>query len=212
MVMLAWVAACCAAMAVLLHDDGHHMRLRLHGSSSGASRAVPARIGVAACIAAVCAALRGGGTVVEACEEQAGCRFAVPRVTVRRLRVMLAARALPKETAEQVDRAAAELAAACAVSATLGCPAAPCLEAVGVSYRRGRLLEDLREQAFAVPRATMLLLCALPVVTVLLGELLGAKPIAFLLGSAPGAICLMMGGCWYAVGVAWMRVMMHDLG
>lgn len=41
------------------------------------------------------------------------------------------------------------------------------------SLKRQRLLDDLRANAFAMPKATMKLLMALPLLTVLLGEGMG---------------------------------------
>lgn len=66
--------------------------------------------------------------------------------------------------------------------------------------------------ACAVPKATVGLLSALPAVTVALGELLGARPLAFLLGSPRGVVCLVLGGCCYAAGLAWMRALLKGSG
>ncbi|NEG90033.1 pilus assembly protein [Bifidobacterium aerophilum] len=213
------------------------------------------RIGVAAVIAAACAAMRAGATLAEAFEHQADGDWAdgrmtsgasviagsfatmsestpdsvtsnevvadciprwsasagIGRITVTRLRGILAGRALPKERGQQIESVATELAAAVRLSESSGCPAVRCLEVVADSYRRARLLDDLRAQAFAVPQATVKLLSALPLITVMLGELLGAKPLSFLFGSTQGATCLGLGMCCYAAGVAWMRAMLRDM-
>ncbi|MCH9276604.1 pilus assembly protein [Bifidobacterium amazonense] len=169
------------------------------------------RIGIAAVIAAACATLRGGGSLVQAFAEQSDRGFAVNRLTEARLRELLAARALPKETSRQINRVAAEIAVAARISDRLGCPAASCLEAVGDTYRRSRKLEDLRAQVFAVPKATIRLLSGLPAVTILLGELMGSHPIAFLLGSPQGLMCLGLGLCCYAAGLVWTRTLLRGL-
>lgn len=85
-------------------------------------------------------------------------------------------------------------------------------EAVLTAYRQMRLMQNLRSQACAVPKATVGLLSALPAVTVALGELLGARPLAFLLGSPRGVVCLTLGGCCYAAGLAWMRALLKGSG
>lgn len=68
-----------------------------------------------------------------------------------------------------------ELAVACAMCERSGCSLADCLDVVGENHRISRLLHDSRRSAFAVPRATAALLGALPLVTIGLGELLGAR-------------------------------------
>ena len=158
------------------------------------------------------ARLRGGGTLVEAFEEQSSRRFATHRITVERLITVFEQRRLPDESPAQVLEAARGVAAAAVLSDELGCQAVPCLEAVLTAYRQMRLMQNLRSQACAVPKATVGLLSALPAVTVALGELLGARPLAFLLGSPRGVVCLVLGGCCYAAGLAWMRALLKGSG
>ena len=83
---------------------------------------------------------------------------------------------------------------------------------VGENHRISRLLHDSRRGAFAVPRATAALLGALPLVTIGLGELLGARPVQVLFGSAQGNACLAVGGAGYALGLLWMSSMMRNTG
>lgn len=80
------------------------------------------------------------------------------------------------------------------------------------NHRISRLLHDSRRSAFAVPRATAALLGALPLVTIGLGELLGARPVQVLFGSAQGNACLAVGGAGYALGLLWMSSMMRNTG
>lgn len=261
---MAAVAACAAGAASLTWPcrvapcDRRLALLRRYNGIGGerhlTGRDGRPRIGVAAVIAAACAAMRGGATLAEAFEQQAddigaGSRMAsgtpavcasaivaestpgsvtsnevvadciprwsasagIGRITATRLRGILAGRALPKERGSQIESVATELAAAVRLSESSGCPAVRCLEVVADSYCRARLLDDLRAQAFAVPQATVKLLSALPLITVMLGELLGAKPLSFLFGSMQGATCLGLGMCCYAAGVAWMRAMLRDM-
>lgn len=169
------------------------------------------RLGVDGVIAAVRAQVQAGGTLVEAYEHVNGCPFAVPRVTVDRLRRVLAAHRIRAETDDQIDRAAKALNAIGIVSASLGCPAARCLDVVADDYRRMRLLQDLKHNALAVPQATVRLLSALPAVTVVLGELLGASPVAYLFGTETGMLCLAFGLLCYAAGLWWLRVLFDSV-
>ena len=45
-----------------------------------------------------------------------------------------------------------------------------------------------------------------------LGELLGARPVQVLFGSAQGNACLAVGGAGYALGLLWMSSMMRNTG
>ena len=102
-------------------------------------------------------------------------------------------------------RLSAELYAACQLSMALGCETSRCLAAVLASLKRQRLLNDLRRNAFAMPQATVKLLMALPLLTVLLG-----RPLAFLCGDARGLLCLGFAlGC-YAIGLLWIRVLLRE--
>lgn len=131
---------------------------------------------------------------------------------MERLITVFEQRRLPDESPAQVLEAAREVNAAAVLSDELGCQAVPCLEAVLTAYRQMRLMQNLRSQACAVPKATVGLLSALPAVTVALGEFLGARPLAFLIGSPRGVVCLILGGCCYAAGLAWMRALLKGSG
>jgi tight adherence protein B len=63
---------------------------------------------------------------------------------------------------------------------------------------RGELRAGLAE-----PRATALVLAALPVLGLILGTALGADPLHWLLGSAPGRLVLVAGLALEAVGTWW---------
>ena len=103
-----------------------------------------------------------------------------------------------------------ELHAACTLSLQLGCEMSRCLEAVAASLKRRRLLDDLRANAFAMPQATVKLLMALPLLTVMLGECMGAHPLRFLVEDVKGWMCLGFAGCCYAVGWYWIRRLMRQ--
>lgn len=219
-----WVMMWCAvlvALAVLIwpgNKSGRLYRLAYCGRAVDSAAinepryAGSPRVGVAQVITSAIARLRGGGTLVEAFEEQSSRRFATQRITVERLITVFEQRRLPDESPAQVLEAARGVTAAAVLSDELGCQAVPCLEAVLTAYRQMRLMQNLRSQACAVPKATVGLLSVLPAVTVALGELLGARPLAFLLGSPRGVVCLVLGGCCYAAGLAWMRALLKGSG
>lgn len=192
------------------HASGNYVRNGWALSDAAKVAEVLPRSGIAQVLAAVIARLKSGGTVVEAFEEQLNGRFAVRRLTVQRLTDLFARRCLTDESHAQVMRAAVGVAAAATVSEKLGCRAVPCLEAVLGVYRQMRLMQNLKAQAFAVPKATIGLLSSLPLVAVALGELMGARPLMFLFGSQQGLACLASGGCCYAVGLIWVRCLLRD--
>ena len=78
------------------------------------------------------------------------------------------------------------------------------------SLKRQRLLDDLRTNAFAMPKATMKLLMALPLLTVLLGEGMGAHSLAFLVSGVKGLACLGFALCCYTFGLIWIRALMRQ--
>ncbi len=57
----------------------------------------------------------------------------------------------------------------------------------------------------AAPKATARILGLLPLLGLLLGELLGAHPLQWLLGSPPGWVCLAAGSVLMAAGHLWAR-------
>lgn len=198
----------CAAGA-LRKSDNNAVRNETTGGVSGYARS-GCRIGIEQVLAAAIARIRGGSTVTQAFEEQSDQPFATRTLTAARLMTLLECRRLPCEQHTHAKQVAAGLACAVAVSEELGCRAVPCMEAVLEAYRQLRLMRDLQAQAFAVPKATVGLLSALPVITVALGELMGARPVSFLFGSQRGLICLMLGMCCYVAGLAWMRALMAE--
>lgn len=179
------------------------------GSIAGEKNDTARRIGVAQMLTAMIARMNSGGTLLEACEEQYGRRFATREITLHRLATAFERRRMPDETRMQAARAARGAYAAAKVSERLGCRASPCLEVVLAGYRQMRLLQNLQSQALAVPKATVGMLSALPMVTMLLGELMGAHPMEFLLGSAQGLACLLAGCCCYVIGLFWVRALLR---
>ncbi|NEG69840.1 type II secretion system F family protein [Bifidobacterium choloepi] len=179
----------------------------------------PDGIGVDAVLMALVAHLKAGSSVGDALRRAMPADAAVPASGFVTLTGDLDADGLG-ETLESCRRrdekpalarqAASGLAAACRLSAATGCRAADAVAAVARSCRRGKLRDDLQASAFAVPKATVQMLTVLPPATLLLAGLLGARPLAFLFGSPSGLLCLFAGAGCYALGLAWIRLLMDD--
>lgn len=206
------VAACAVAAAVLCGTwhDAATRRLRPRATGPPAGGGNP--IGIEGALARARATLLAGGTLTEAFERQHAHAFAVPRPTVPRLVRVFESVRTERETDRQIAYVASGVRSVHLLSASLGCEAVRCLDVVADDYRRMRLLDDLRRNAFAVPEATVRLLSALPAATMLLGEMLGASPLAFLTGSEMGLACLAFGAVCYAAGMWWMRLLLKDAG
>ena len=161
--------------------------------------------GIASVIATIIARTASGGNVRDAVREQYGMEFATSTITPARAAATLRRHATTDETEQDIVRIARQLTSACLLSERLGCGAAHCLQSGSDSSRRDCRARDLRREAFAAPKATIVLLSVLPLATVGLGEFMGARPLAFLFGSAKGAVCLFLGLAWYAIGLLWIR-------
>ena len=67
------------------------------------------------------------------------------------------------------------------------------------------------DASLAGPRATAAILAALPILGILLGELIGAHPVKFLLGGGPGGWLLITGAALIAAGVLWSDHLVNRL-
>lgn len=134
------------------------------------------------------------------------------RLDSGRLSAILSTCRADNETMRHAAQIACALVAARELSATLGCAMAHGVMAVRRAFLRMKLSDDLTRTAFAVPRATVRMLSALPAVTLLLGELLGARPVTFLFGSMQGMLCLALGTTSYSIGLWWMRLLLKQGG
>src|SRR5690606_3889430 len=79
------------------------------------------------------------------------------------------------------------------VAAATGAPLAEVVDVVVAGIAETVEAENLRRAALAGPRATARLLAWLPLAGVGLGAVLGADPVAVLLGGGPGGLCLVGG-------------------
>ena len=99
------------------------------------------------------------------------------------------------------------LAAAWRLSEQTGAPLADVLDRLAVGLRQEAEVEAEVEAALAAPRATARLLAGLPLVGVALGELIGAHPLAVLVGTPMGRVCAVGGLVLAGVGQLWTRAL-----
>lgn len=108
-------------------------------------------------------------------------------------------------TREQMARQVPECEAALALSAELGAPLAEVVDRVAAGIGDAQAAQGQRRLALVGPVATARLLAALPLFGLVLGGVLGARPLAVLtdggLGTLSGAAGVVIG----CVGVWWMR-------
>jgi tight adherence protein B len=97
--------------------------------------------------------------------------------------------------------------AAWQLSEQTGAPLADVLERLAVGLRQEAEVAAEVEAALAAPRATSRLLAGLPLVGVALGELIGARPVAVLLGTPLGRVCALAGLVLAGVGQLWTRAL-----
>ncbi|GAB2692722.1 type II secretion system F family protein [Thalassiella azotivora] len=102
-------------------------------------------------------------------------------------------------------RARWALAAAWEVADRSGAPPAEVLERLAEALRRAEEVGGARDAALAGPRATARLLAWLPAGGLLVGELMGASPLAVLVGTPAGRLCALLGGVLTAAGAVWTR-------
>lgn len=93
--------------------------------------------------------------------------------------------------------------AACWRVGARGSGLAASLRTMGESARAAEDVRVEMEGQLAGPRATARMLAGLPVLGIGLGVLLGADPLAWLLGTPPGVACLVAGVALTAVGTWW---------
>lgn len=91
------------------------------------------------------------------------------------------------------------------VAAGSGAALAPAIDRVADALQDEIDLSREVASIMAGPRATVHVLAGLPVIGLLLGTAIGARPIAFLFGSALGVGCVLGAVVLDALGVAWSR-------
>ena len=176
----------------------------------GRDAPVAERIGIAALLASACAHLRAGGTLDAALLGRGSRLPGEPAMLQDAITTAVSQRRLPTESAQQVHTVSSEIALAHRLSTRSGCEESRCLQAVAGTHKQASMLEELRRNAFAMPRATVKLLTLLPFATIIVEELSGAHPLGFLFGSAQGLVCLLTGGFMYVAGLAWIALLMRQ--
>jgi len=186
--------------------------------AGAAGTAEPAGVVVARAAAEVAALLRAGAPPPAAWAPQRWDPAAGPAplggVLDRAARAAVRGEDLVAElrSGSRPPRAAAaldSLALAWRTSETTGAPAAAVLDRLVTSLLDDASAQDARDAALAGPRATARLLAVLPLAGVLLGVLVGADPVAVLLGTAPGRWCAAVGLTATALGWAWTALLVR---
>jgi tight adherence protein B len=95
------------------------------------------------------------------------------------------------------------LSAAWALCEDVGAPLAEVLHAVADAIRQDAEIEADIESALAAPRSTARLLSLLPLAGLLLGQLIGARPVHVLLHTPAGRLCALAGLVLALVGRWW---------
>jgi len=180
-------------------------------------RETSTRAGVIEMLRAFAAELRSGRATSSAFHAAAEAS-AEPLRTLLRPAADIALRGDPDELTAAVEDVAAaspvggraldglnRLVACWRVSATSGAMLAPAIDRVADALHDEIELARALATSLAGPRATMRLLAALPLAGLLLGSAIGARPVAFLLGSPGGLGCLFAAAIFDLAGIMWGR-------
>lgn len=120
--------------------------------------------------------------------------------------------ALRRQSASPGCGGLGEVAAAWQVSARTGAPLARILEAVSDSLHDDRSIAQMTRTELAAPRATSRMLAFMPLVGLAMGFAFGGDPVRFLIGSAPGQVCLALGATLACAGVVWSDLLAEHAG
>lgn len=99
----------------------------------------------------------------------------------------------------------AELAGAWLVAERAGAPLARVLDRLEETARGDLEIEREVESGLAPARATGRLMAVLPVFGLALGSGMGGDPVAILIGTVPGVVCLAVGCGLACAGIAWVE-------
>lgn len=189
--------------------DQGSLRRRAFGRGKSSDTAHP--VESAQALATLIAHLENGGDFRDQLEKFAGRHFAGAHLTERYVSEAFSGASSADGVGEETRSLLSSRVLACGrLSESLGCALAGSLRVVKELCAQEQHVEDLRAKAFSMPKATIKLLSALPLLTLTGGEVLGAHPFAFLLGSAAGRVCAGVGFAFFAAGVWWIRRLMRD--
>lgn len=96
------------------------------------------------------------------------------------------------------------------ISDRTGIPLVVLIDRIKILYEKRVRQESLRQQAFAIPRATIRLFAFLPFLTLLGGEIMGSHPLHFLFSSSAGVICFVVGCVFTLWGIVWVKRTLHQ--
>lgn len=100
--------------------------------------------------------------------------------------------------------------AAARLAQRTGAPLADVIDVVVAGIAEAGESEALRRTALAGPRASARLLAWLPLAGLGLGTVVGADPVAVLLGGGIGGLCLVLGAALFLLGRSWVRALVAD--
>lgn len=162
-------------------------------------------------IAELISLLHNGSGMVDACQEMGGMVFAIPELTDDRMKAVLARRCgHGRSDRSYLTRLARQLVASCNLSATLGCSASQCLEAVGVEHKRYLAVADKKRSALSIPRLTVKVLLILPLLVLGGSQLTSARTFQVLFMRPVGWLCLSLAAILYGLGLRWVKRLLRD--
>jgi tight adherence protein B len=106
---------------------------------------------------------------------------------------------------EPVNAALRVTAACCGSAAAAGLPIADLLDSAAGAARAGASLRGMARAELAGAKSTTTVLAVLPLAGIAMGQLLGARPLAVLVGTGWGAGCLLAAAALTSAGLLWMR-------
>ncbi|GAB3307743.1 hypothetical protein EK0264_07130 [Epidermidibacterium keratini] len=113
----------------------------------------------------------------------------------------------PLLTTESDSPHATRLAALYSLAQARGVPLADAVDDLAALGRAQLAAERRMRSLLAGPNATAVLLCLLPVFGLVMGEAIGASPIAYLTGSIGGGLVLIAGVVLASVGALWTQAL-----
>lgn len=119
--------------------------------------------------------------------------------------------ALCPEPVDLLRSALGVTAACCRAAQQSGMPLADLLDAASASARSQLSLQGLADSELAGARSTMMVLAALPMAGLGMGQLLGAHPLSVLLTTGWGCGCLALAAAISGLGLLWFRAITSSL-
>lgn len=167
-------------------------------------------------VTAMMTLLRSGATLTDTCaqiRQKGSATVVLDEYTVRALVRERVGAVPPAASTSQVttrtESFANQLYAACKLSEVAGCSAVHCLGILHEDLKRSAVRARRKADAIAVAVMTVRVLFALPIGTLLLGELTGTNALSFLLSTRVGWMCLAVTCACYTCGGLWTRSLLR---